>query len=119
MANEFGIYLKKLREDRKLTLRDVEEKAKISNAYLSQVEQGKKGVPTIKILSRLAEAYGVPVAGIMDNAEKASKNEKIDSKIANPNSNFVARGYEKLPEEKKAALKSYLQHLLNEAKKSK
>ena len=119
MANEFGIYLKKLREDRKLTLRDVEEKAKISNAYLSQVEQGKKGIPTIKILSRLAEAYGVPVTDMMDKAEKSSKHEKIDSTITNPSSDFVARGYEKLPEEKKMALKSYLQHLISEAKKSK
>lgn len=119
MVNEFGCYLKKLREDRKLTLRDVEEKAKISNAYLSQVEQGKKGIPTIKILSRLAEAYGVPVSDMMNKAESASKKKTIDTTVQAADSRFVARGYEKLPEDKKKAFQSYLQHLLNEAKKEK
>jgi transcriptional regulator with XRE-family HTH domain len=117
MSNEFGIYLKKLREDRKLTLRDVEEKARISNAYLSQVEQGKKGIPTIKILSRLAEAYGV--SDMMNKAESASKEETIDTTVLAADSKFVARSYEKLPEDKKKAFQSYLQHLLNEAKKEK
>ncbi|MDD5258517.1 MAG: helix-turn-helix transcriptional regulator [bacterium] len=119
MANEFGAYLKKLREDRELTLREVEAKAKISNAYLSQLERGEKGIPTIKVLSRLAKAYGVLINEMMAKAESAFKDEKIDITATTPNGEFVARGYDKLPEDKKMALQSYLQHLLSEAKKQK
>lgn len=108
MVNEFGIYLSKLREERKLTLRDVEKKVTISNAYLSQVEQGKKGIPTIKILRKLSVAYGVPIADMMEKAEKASRDEKIDTTAPAPDLLFVVRGYEKLPEDKKKLFQNYL-----------
>ena len=58
---QFGEFLKKLREDRGMTLRDVEEKIHISNAYLSQVESGQRNIPTMRILSKLAEVYGCNV----------------------------------------------------------
>lgn len=117
MGKKFGEYLRTLREDRGLTLREVENKAKVSNAYLSQVERGERSVPNFKVLSRLADVYGVPSAKLMEAAETEAKKGTIETKLQAPDVEFVSRGYEKLSEDKKMALKSFLQHLVKENKK--
>lgn len=114
MDKKFGEFMRKLREDRKLTLRQVEERAKISNAYISQIERGDRGVPNFKTLTKLAEAYGVDVAALTQAAEDARKGEKIKE---TPDVQFVSRGYERLPDEKKKILKDFLQYLMDERRK--
>ena len=117
MGKNFGEYLKKLRDERKMSLYDVEREAKISNAYLSQVERGIRNVPSIKILSRLAKTYGVSVdlltskAFELDFLPKQSK-EAFD--IPAPDINFICRRYKKLSEENKKLLKKFLNILQNE-----
>lgn len=114
MGQKFGKFLKHLREERNMTLRDVEEQAHISNAYLSQVENGLRSTPTMKVLSRLAEAYGVPVSLLTEQAEAEIREQELDTKSAPaPDAAFVCRGYENLTEDNKKALKSYLSHLQN------
>ena len=60
-----GQYLKKLRKQRNLTLRAVEEKTGISNAYLSQVENGKISKPSPSILLKLGNFYDVSYERLM------------------------------------------------------
>lgn len=123
MERMFGEFLKQLRIDRKMTLRDVEEKAQISNAYLSQVESGERSVPSMKILAKLAEVYGVPLSVLNNKAEDQlrydrdkTKAKKDDSKMPAPDTDFICRGYEKLEEENKQALKKFLQSLTRDEK---
>jgi transcriptional regulator with XRE-family HTH domain len=117
MGKEFGKYLKQLREDRGMTLRDVEEMVKISNAYLSQVENGQRSVPTMKILSKLAQAYGVSVTVLAEQAAAEIRNQKIESETnPPPDTEFVSRGYEHLTEENKNKLKSFLNYLQSQQK---
>lgn len=52
-----GQYLWDLRQATQLSLREVEEAAEVSNAYVSQLETGKIAKPSPDILHRLAEAY--------------------------------------------------------------
>lgn len=58
---------KKLRHKRGLTLRQVEEITGISNAYLSQLENGKIKKPSFDTVSVLCKLYSepLPVAGVM------------------------------------------------------
>lgn len=56
---EFRKYLKDLRLERNLTLEQVELKCGVSNGYLSQVENGKRSIPSAKILKKLAPVYKV------------------------------------------------------------
>lgn len=56
----FGSYLHKLRQAKGLSLKEVEREAKISNAYLSQIERGLRKPPHPDILNRLAGVYEVP-----------------------------------------------------------
>lgn len=118
MSKKFGEYLRELRESRKLTLREVEKLAKISNAYLSQIEGGKRGVPNIRILTRLSEAYGVPLNDIVRAAEEETQSGSVDVEVTSPNTDFVSRGYEKLSEEGKRSLNDFLQHLIDKEKKN-
>lgn len=52
-----GQYLWDLRQAAQLSLREVEEAADVSNAYVSQLETGKIAKPSPDVLHRLAEAY--------------------------------------------------------------
>ena len=52
-----GQYLWDLRHATRMTLREVEEAADVSNAYVSQLETGKITKPSPDILHRLADAY--------------------------------------------------------------
>lgn len=126
MGRIFGEYIKDLRVDRKLTLREVEEKAHISNAYLSQVERGERGTPTMKILVKLAEVYGVPVSILSDKAEAEFRHEMKEGKrggkkeaVRAPDAEFICRGYENLSAENKQTLKKFLQHLQSDNKGTK
>jgi len=48
-----------------LTLRQVEDVSKISNAYLSQLENDKIKSPSVSILSKLSAFYGVDLQGLL------------------------------------------------------
>ena len=63
--NELGIYLKNVRKQKALTLRAVEERTGISNAYLSQLENNKIAFPSPKFLNKLAELYDVSYSHLM------------------------------------------------------
>jgi len=101
-----------------MTLRDVEEMVKISNAYLSQVENGQRGVPTMRILSKLARAYGVSVTVLAEKATAEIRKQKMESgPNPSPDTEFVSRGYENLTEENKNKLKSFLDYLQSQQKR--
>lgn len=69
-AVTLGVHLAAIRSDRKLTLRQVEEATgkEVSNAYLSQIENGKVGSPSPHVLHALAELYKVDYTHLMELA---------------------------------------------------
>jgi transcriptional regulator with XRE-family HTH domain len=69
-GESLGLYLKTLRGSTTMSLRDVEEATdkEVSNAYLSQLENGKIAKPSPNILHRLAEVYNVPYSKLMERA---------------------------------------------------
>ena len=58
MKDKLGITLRQIRKGKNLTLRAVQERTGISNAYLSQVETGKIARPSPNVLFKLAKLYG-------------------------------------------------------------
>ena len=98
----FGKFLKRIREARGLTLRDVETKVGVSNAYLSQIEQGKRSIPSIKILNKLSLAYGIPSSILLKKAEeKMNANLIPDALALIPSLEFIIREYQDFTEEEK------------------
>jgi transcriptional regulator with XRE-family HTH domain len=65
MNETLGNYLKGVRNQGRLTLRAVEEKTAISNAYLSQLENDKISSPSPTVLHKLAECYSVSYERLM------------------------------------------------------
>jgi transcriptional regulator with XRE-family HTH domain len=83
IMQELSNYLEKLRG--KMSIRQVAEKTGISNAYLSQLESGKRNNPHPDVLKKLAKFYGIPVieflkkAGYLDqDISEETYEEKID-----------------------------------------
>jgi len=68
--NELGVLLADLRMAKGLSLREVEEATgnAVSNAYLSQLENGKIKKPSPNVLHSLAEVYVVPYEALMERA---------------------------------------------------
>lgn len=81
---ELANYLKRLRG--KMSIRHVAEKTGVSNAYLSQLERGKRDNPHPDVLKKLAKFYQTPVieflkkAGYLDESDNEGETyeEKID-----------------------------------------
>ncbi|MEQ1756318.1 MAG: helix-turn-helix transcriptional regulator [Micropepsaceae bacterium] len=69
-AEALGAYLKSQRLGASLTLRDVEEATEksVSNAYLSQLENGKIHKPSPNVLHALSMVYQIPYAKLMERA---------------------------------------------------
>jgi hypothetical protein len=76
--DSLGSYLKGIRQSKKMTLRDVQKatKGSISNAYLCQLESGKRVNPSPHFLYVLSKVYNVPyeemmvVAGYLGKVQK-------------------------------------------------
>ena len=67
-TEKLGTFLVSARNKLGLTLRAVEAKTGISNAYLSQLEHGKIKTPAPQNLYKLAEIYRVPYELLMELA---------------------------------------------------
>lgn len=80
-----GKYLSSIRNDRKLTLRDVEEATnkEVSNAYLSQIENEKILKPSPNVLHALAQIYAVDYANLMELAGYVTPTATISKSKAN------------------------------------
>jgi transcriptional regulator with XRE-family HTH domain len=68
-----GEFLRTIRVSIPLSLREAEEASGVSNAYLSQLEQGKISKPSPHFLHKLAAAYGVSYDALMERAGYITK----------------------------------------------
>jgi transcriptional regulator with XRE-family HTH domain len=68
--SELGAFLADLRRAKGLSLREVEEATgkSVSNAYLSQLENGKIRKPSPNVLHSLSGVYAVPYERLMEKA---------------------------------------------------
>ena len=68
IASTLSSFLVSARKSRGLTLRQVEARTSVSNAYLSQLERGKIKQPSPNVLHVLAECYDVSYALLLERA---------------------------------------------------
>jgi len=110
-----GSTLKELREIQKFTLRQVEELAGISNAYLSQLENDKIAKPSANVLYKLSNIYNVELNTLLAAAGI------IEKQVAPPHKllNSIAFSTESLlTKEEEDALLEYLSFLRQKQKKN-
>ncbi len=58
--------LKALREEREWTLDELGKRAKVTNVYIWQLENGERKNPSLAVLKRLAKALRVPVTELLE-----------------------------------------------------
>jgi len=68
VAESFSRFLRETRQARGLSIRQLARIAGVSNAYLSQVETGARGVPSPRILRRLARPLAVTPTRLLEMA---------------------------------------------------
>lgn len=68
MQPEFGKYLQQLRLDKGLSIRQLANLSKVSHSYLSQVENGVRGIPSPDVLKKLAQPLGITYEELMQAA---------------------------------------------------
>lgn len=75
MGESFGQWIKARRQERGLTLRDVERitEGRVSNAALSQIETGKNKNPSVMKCAWLAAAYGLKGDDVLHRATAGDK----------------------------------------------
>lgn len=60
MTNKFGEFLREKRKEKGYTTRKLEKKTGVSNSYISQLERGERGTPSISIMEKLSAALDIP-----------------------------------------------------------
>ena len=111
MNKSLGSFLKKIRRERNLTLRAVQEKTRISNAYLSQLENDKITSPSPKILFELAKCYKISYVSLMSLAGHPLPREKE----LNPNFR-LQNSFDELTSEEKERVLEYIRFLKSRKK---
>lgn len=109
-----GSYLKSLRKARALSLRDVEERSGISNAFLSQLESGKVKRPSPVVLYKLAELYRASYETLMELAGYPVPNGQT---FRQEPVSAIFRRFGEITEEEAQALLEYLAFLRSFRKK--
>ncbi|WP_064202822.1 helix-turn-helix domain-containing protein [Brevibacillus brevis] len=67
-THEFGKYLKALRKSKNITVKSLAELSGVSQSYLTNVENNKRGIPSPDILKKLEGPLGVPYKELMVKA---------------------------------------------------
>jgi len=126
---KFGEFLRNIRKDRKMSLRAVQGLTGISNAYLSQIETGKRNIPSFSLLVKLEKVYGIEAKTLLEMAMTLGAYDKAAEvyakrsafihdleKVSSPDADFIKRHYEELSKEGKKQLKDYLLFLVEKEK---
>ncbi len=116
-AQALGSYLKEVRTKSGLALRDVEEATDISNAYLSQLENGKVTKPSPHILHSLATLYRVPYETLMERAGYVQKTPEQTGPVQQ-SGRLPASSFEDITKEEEVHLLGYLNFIRSQAKKT-
>lgn len=114
MSYTLGQVLKNQREIKNLSLRQVETLTKVSNAYLSQLENDRVKNPSVGILHKLSSFYNIEFDSLLV-AAGLIKGEK--AKEIKPASSF-ALSSDNLTEQEQKELIKYLKFIRQEKKNS-
>lgn len=100
MASDVGSFIRSLRENAQVSVRQLAERSGVSNPYLSQVERGLRK-PSADVLSQVAKALRVSAevlyvrAGILEPSDKGQVRDAIvtDTAITEPQKQMLLDMY--------------------------
>ncbi|WP_226086924.1 helix-turn-helix domain-containing protein [Mesobacillus sp. S13] len=77
-----GEKIKNLRLKKKYSISELSEKAKVSKSYLSYIERGIQGNPSLQVLSRLADNLDTSVEYLMGQQNTKTFQKPVDEEWA-------------------------------------
>lgn len=106
--NQFGKYIKQLRQERRLSIRELASKTGIDSGALTRIEHGKVGTPRPETLKALAVALDIPLADMFARAGYTTPAELPDL------ATYLRLRYGHLSEETCTLAENYLHWLTSE-----
>lgn len=102
----FGSFLRSQRRLANLSLREMAERTKVSNAYLSQIERGMHA-PSVRVLSSIARALDLSAEAMLAHAGLFAEQPVTEEGSGEPSATEVAiRSDRRLTDDQKEALLS-------------
>lgn len=77
-VNGFGDYLKCMRENKGLRLKDVAERSGISVSYLNRLERNQRFNPSISLLTKLVKSLDISILDLLQISLEIDKEKSID-----------------------------------------
>ena len=74
-----GDFLKQLRENKGVSLADVELATSLSRSYINRLEKKNRDNPTLFCLSKLSQYYGIPFSTFAEFCECSNKDGQVQS----------------------------------------
>lgn len=65
-----GDNIKRIRKEKGLGIKDIANAVNISEAYVSQIENSKRGNPSVDILKSIAESLGVELSDLLGGPDE-------------------------------------------------
>ena len=84
-----GQRLRRLREERGLTLAQVASAAGLSVSHLSAIENETRRNPSFHIVARLASVYGVPMESLVDEADRPASAARFERERADAEASYL------------------------------
>lgn len=108
-SSQLGEFIKKAREAKDFSIRQVERETGISNAYLGQIERGEVQEPSPSKLLKLSECLGVSYQSLMEKAGYVMPKNDSYKKVSDANAMLLLE--QELTSEEAQALQSFLKTL--------
>ncbi len=119
MGETLAETLRLARKLKALSLREVEQKTEISNAYLSQLETGKAENPSPHVLHKLAEVYEIPYSSLMEAAGYLTKPSPSSDRPKRPSAIQAALLSARLSSEEEKKVAEFIEFLRSQRRRSK
>ncbi|WP_062305898.1 helix-turn-helix domain-containing protein [Alicyclobacillus sendaiensis] len=84
-----GQRLRRLREERGLTLAQVASAAGLSVSHLSAIENGTRRNPSFHIVARIARVYGVPVDSLVEDEAATGAVQETNQAPSSPSTPYL------------------------------
>lgn len=119
-AKEFGEYLQNKRKDKNISIRKLGELSGVSNSYLSQLENGKRGIPSPEILKKLHGPLEITYDELMEKAGHINLHHDTLAVLENYNlqdviSNFAEIFIKSITDKKGELSEPYKSFIVNES----
>lgn len=74
-----GKVIQRLRQEKRLSLTEVAERAGIAKSYLSSIERDIQGNPSIQVLEKICHVLGVSVPSLLTSVNEDDMKETIET----------------------------------------